>query len=144
KNLAPLGDEALEELDVLPVDVLQLLRAELADLAPPHEELLTRPALRVLAGGAPAPGTSGSSAHSHDSLLSALSALSSAAGAASVGSAGGRGGRLIAFLRSLSVILAWRFNSSSTRTARWRSTWSDSPMRRSASATAAGSDCTCQ
>ncbi len=52
KDLPALGDEALEELDVLPVDVLELLRAELADLAAANEELLPRSALGILAGRA--------------------------------------------------------------------------------------------
>src|SRR5215468_2730799 len=88
EDLAPFGDEALEELDVLPVDVLELLRAELADLAPPDEKLLARAALAVASRRAAASGrASGSATHSHDSLLSA------ATGSVVAGSAGGAGGR---------------------------------------------------
>src|SRR5262245_40286827 len=42
KDLAALGYERLEELDVLPVHVLELLGAEAADLAAPDEEFLAR------------------------------------------------------------------------------------------------------
>src|SRR5439155_13131945 len=47
QDLAPFRDESLEELDVLPVDVLELFRAELADLAAANEELLTGSGLAV-------------------------------------------------------------------------------------------------
>src|SRR5580765_3359554 len=40
EDLAPLGNEGLEQLDVFPVHVLELLRAELADLPAPDEEFL--------------------------------------------------------------------------------------------------------
>src|SRR5215471_6305557 len=141
QDLAALRDEGLQQLDVLPVHVLELLRAELADLAAPDEELLARGRLSVaVARGAPA---AGARRHSpHDSLLSAsapIAAASSAGAGAAATACGGRGGRLACFLRIRSAILTERFCSSSARTARCRRTWSESFSRRSVSATSAGS-----
>src|SRR5262249_23040513 len=148
QDLAALGDEALQQLDVLPVDVLELLRAELADLAPADEEFLARPALAVPPLRVAAARASRTGSHSHDcGLLSAptpswapgsaaLVAVPASAGGA--GCEGGRGGLFSAFALSRSAILPARLSSSSTRTARCRRIWSERPMRRSASATAAG------
>src|SRR5262249_9166452 len=82
KDLAALGDEALEQLDVLPVDVLELLRAELAALPRADEDLLARPALAAAARGpaASAARTSGASSGPHDSLLSTAAGVPSGAG----------------------------------------------------------------
>src|SRR5688572_17502912 len=41
QHLATLGDEAGQQLDVLVVDVVDLVRAELADLAPAEESAAT-------------------------------------------------------------------------------------------------------
>src|ERR1700674_5531952 len=117
QDLAALRDEALQHLDVLPIDVLDLLRAELADLPPAHEELLARPALAVLGGRAAPSRTARPGTHPHDSALLSAGAAS-AAGCAGAAGAGGRGGRRSALALRRSAILPARFSSSSTRTAR--------------------------
>src|SRR5262249_15720551 len=99
QDLAAIGDEGLEKLDVLPVHVLELLRAELADLAASDEELLACRRLPVAIARATASGTSGHRAH--DSLLSAAGAADSAAAGGA-----GRGGRFAAFFWMRTAIFA--------------------------------------
>src|SRR6202011_63510 len=117
------------------IDVLELLRAEFADLAAANEELLTSGRLPF--------AFAGSSPLRHRGHHSLLSGLGAAAGPISpgtcAGTGAGRGGRRTAFRLSRSAIFAARFNSSSARTARCRRTWSDSLSRRSVSEMMAGS-----
>src|SRR3569832_128335 len=62
KNLAALGDELLQRLDVLVVDVLELLDAELADALAAVEELLLA-ALLSTGTGVATIAAAGTSAH---------------------------------------------------------------------------------
>src|SRR6266849_3450696 len=105
QDLPPLGNEGLQQLDVLPIDVLEFLRAKLADFAPADEELLA-------SRGLPLPFT-GPSALRHRGHHSLLSGIGISAGAASAGTGAGRGGRRAAFRFWRSAAFAARFNSSS-------------------------------
>src|SRR4029453_715516 len=136
KDLPALGDERLQQLDVLPVDVLELLRAELADLAATDEELLATSGL-PLAGTRSGPAAS-SRGGAHEGSPFSIIGGASCGTAGGIG-AGGRGGRRAAFSRCLAADFAARFSSRSARTARCRRIWSDSFIRRSASTTTAGS-----
>src|SRR5882757_4655795 len=78
KNLAALGDELLQRLDVFVVDVLELLDAELADALAAKEELLLaalRAARATAAAGIPATATAATTRSSHFSCHVSLLSL---------------------------------------------------------------------
>src|SRR5687768_7503641 len=147
KDLAPLGDEPGQELHVLVVDVVDLVRAELADLATPEEVtlplvLVARPAL---AAARPAPPAGATGAPSAAARTSAAATEAHRGTSSESGTEGMEPGRGVtgprAFLFSSSAARRARrrsafFSSSSTRTVMNLTTPSVTRMRRSTSLTA--------
>src|SRR5688500_16485650 len=149
QHLAALGDEAAQQLDVLVVDVVDLVRAELADFAPAEKSAATAlvAALRVLVAGLAAAARAAllRSTKWHDAyasmsapsnIMSPESSSFSPCGPSPGCRSGGnpratrrRRDSSVRLVRARSALIA----DSSTRTIRWRSNPSVTLRRRSIS-----------
>src|SRR5262247_4487046 len=145
QDLAPLRHEGPQELHVLVIDVVDLVRAELADLPPAEHRpalalLLVARFLVALLAAAAAARSSLSECHGYASIPSKRSSVSSSVSMCERPSPGCRCGGRPRLTRRRSDSL-WRFVrvrsmtrfSSSTRTIMWRITWSITLSRRSSS-----------
>src|SRR5947209_8740351 len=145
ENLAALGHERPDQLHVLVVDVVDLVRAELADLATTEERaalslFLVSRLLVAAAAAATAARASLSEWHRYTSTPSNRSSSISSASLCWRPSPGCRWGGRPRFtrrrsdsVRRLVCVRSTTFFSSSTRTIMWRITWSITLSRRSSS-----------